>query len=239
MAPTKRRVSKRVVKAKNTEPIIKVQNLKKTYWAGKVAVHAVQGVDLTVNAGDFLAIMGHSGSGKSTLMNILAFLDAPTSGEYHFDGERIETFDENYLADLRNSAIGFVFQQFHLLPRTTAIDNVRLPLQYAGVGKTEQLERAYEALQVVGLEDRADHKPNELSGGQQQRVSIARALVNNPSLIFCDEPTGNLDSKTSHEIMHILSELNQEGKTIIMVTHEEDIAEYAQKTIRMKDGKIL
>lgn len=220
-------------------PIIEVQNLKKTYWNGDVEIPAVRSVDLTVEKGDFLAIMGHSGSGKSTLMNLLAFLDVPTSGTYKFGGESIENFDEDYLADLRNATIGFVFQQFHLLPRTSALDNVRLPLQYAGISKQEQIERAVEALKVVGLADRMDHKPNELSGGQQQRVSIARALVNNPMLIFCDEPTGNLDSVTSHEIMEMLTALHDEGKTIIMVTHEDDVAAYAQKIIRMKDGVMV
>ncbi len=220
-------------------PIIEVENLKKTYWNGAVEVPAVRGVDLRVDKGDFLAIMGHSGSGKSTLMNLLAFLDVPTSGTYVFGGENIENFEEDYFADLRNATIGFVFQQFHLLPRTSALDNVRLPLQYAGVSKQEQIERAVEALRVVGLEDRMDHKPNELSGGQQQRVSIARALVNDPMLIFCDEPTGNLDSKTSHEIMEMLLQLHAEEKTIIMVTHEDDVAAYAEKIIRMKDGVIV
>ncbi len=220
-------------------PIIQVENIKKTYWNGAVEVPAVRGVDLRVDTGDFLAIMGHSGSGKSTLMNLLAFLDVPTSGTYVFGGENIQDFDENYFAELRNATIGFVFQQFHLLPRTSALDNVRLPLQYAGVSKQEQIERAVEALRVVGLEDRMEHRPNELSGGQQQRVSIARALVNDPMLIFCDEPTGNLDSKTSHEIMEMLLQLHEEEKTIIMVTHEDDVAAYAEKIIGMKDGVIV
>lgn len=226
-------------KKEKKEPVIEVKHLKKTYWNGSVAIPAVKSVDLTIEEGEFVAIMGHSGSGKSTLMNMLAFLDAPSSGTYHFGGENINDFEDDYLADLRNATIGFVFQQFHLLPRTSAIDNVRLPLMYAGVKKKEQIERAYEALKRVGLEDRIYHKPNELSGGQQQRVSIARALVNDPMLIFGDEPTGNLDSTTAQEVMGIFTGLHKEGKTIIMVTHEDDIADYAQRKIRMKDGEII
>lgn len=222
-----------------TVPLIEVKNLKKTYYNGTVGIPAVRDVDAVIQEGEFVAVMGHSGSGKSTLMNMLAFLDAPTSGTYHFDGENIRDFSDDYMADLRNAAIGFIFQQFHLLPRTTSLDNVRLPLQYAGVPRAEQIERSMEALKKVGLEDRMYHRPNELSGGQQQRVSIARALVNNPRLLFCDEPTGNLDSSTSEEVMEILSGLHKEGKTIIMVTHEDYIADYAQRTIRMKDGKIV
>lgn len=228
-----------MVMSHTPEQLIVVEGLVKTYETGSVPVPALQGVTLTVFEGDFIALMGPSGSGKSTLMNILAFLDVPTSGHYRFAGIDINTFNEEYRATLRNATLGFVFQQFHLLPRTTAIDNVRLPLQYAGVSVAEQKERAIAALKKVGLEDRIHHKPNELSGGQQQRVSIARALVNNPIILFCDEPTGNLDSRTSHEIMDIFTALNNEGKTIIMVTHEEDIARYAQKTIHVKDGKIV
>lgn len=222
-----------------TQPLIQIQNLQKIYKSGSVVVPAVRGVDLTINEGEFVAMMGPSGSGKSTLMNLLAFLDAPTSGTYTFAGQDITNFDSDYLAALRNATIGFVFQQFHLLARTTAIDNVRLPLLYAGVKRAEQIERATAALKKVGLEDRMHHKPNELSGGQQQRVSIARALVHEPKVLFCDEPTGNLDSKSSYEIMEILTNLHNEGKTIIMVTHEPDIAKYAERTIHMKDGKII
>lgn len=220
-------------------PLIEVAGLTKVYGEDDLEVAAVRGVDVTIQQGEFVAIMGPSGSGKSTFMNLLAFLDAPTSGTYLFGGRNIVSFDEAYRAELRNATIGFVFQQFHLLPRTSAIDNVRLPLLYAGVSRAEQLERAIAALIRLGLEDRLYHKPNELSGGQQQRVSIARALVNNPVLLFCDEPTGNLDTRTSKEIMEIFTSLHREGRTIIMVTHEEDIAAYAQRIIRMKDGQIV
>lgn len=220
------------------EPLIEVRKLTKTYWNGEVAIPAVRGVDVTIEHGEFVALMGHSGSGKSTLMNMLAFLDSPTSGSYKFAGEDITTFEDDYLAQLRNATIGFVFQQFYLLPRTSALDNVRLPLMYAGVKKAEQKQRAYEALEKVGLKDRIYHKPNELSGGQQQRVSIARALATNPMLLFADEPTGNLDSKTSIEILEIFQTLHKEGKTIIMVTHEPEIADGASRKIYMKDGNI-
>ncbi|HLD21537.1 MAG TPA: ABC transporter ATP-binding protein [Patescibacteria group bacterium] len=223
---------------KKNVPLIQLKHLKKTYWNGKVAIPAVRDVNLTIYDGEFVALMGSSGSGKSTLLHMLAFLDAPTSGTYTFNGEDILEFQDDYLATLRNATIGFVFQQFYLLPRTTAIDNVRLALLYAGVKRTEQQKRAYAALCTVGLEERIYHRPNELSGGQQQRVSIARALVNNPSVIFCDEPTGNLDSKTAHEIMDILKKLHAGGKTIIMVTHDHTVARYAERIIHMKDGLI-
>lgn len=220
-------------------PLVEVVNLTKTYWNGSVAIPAVRGVNLTIHEGEFVALMGPSGSGKSTFMNLLAFLDAPTSGEYRFAGKDITDFDDDYLAELRNAVIGFVFQQFHLLPRATALDNVTLPLLYAGVRKSVARVKAAELLEKVGLADRMYHKPNELSGGQQQRVSIARALVNDPLVLFGDEPTGNLDSKTSVEIMNIFTKLHKEGKTIIMVTHEDDIAAYAQKTITLRDGVIV
>lgn len=225
-------------KKEKSEPLIEVKKLTKTYWNGEVAIPAVRGVSLTIDQGEFVALMGHSGSGKSTFMNMLAFLDVPSSGSYHFAGEDITTFEEDYRAELRNATLGFVFQQFYLLPRTTALDNVRLPLMYAGVKKKEQKERAYAALEKVGLKDRIYHKPNELSGGQQQRVSIARALATDPLLVFADEPTGNLDSETSEDILGIFQGLHKEGKTIIMVTHEPDIAAGAERQIHMKDGKI-
>ncbi len=220
------------------DPLIEVHKLTKTYWNGDIPIRAVRGVNLTIKEGDFIALMGPSGSGKSTFMNLLAFLDAPSSGRYIFSGSDIKDFDDDYLAELRNAVIGFVFQQFHLLPRTSALDNVALPMLYAGIRKRRAREHAYEMLKKVGLEDRIYHKPNELSGGQQQRVSIARALINEPKVIFCDEPTGNLDSKTSIEIMDILKKLHKEGKTLIMVTHEPHIAKYASRTIYMKDGSI-
>ncbi|MFA5995522.1 MAG: ABC transporter ATP-binding protein [Patescibacteria group bacterium] len=219
--------------------LIQVAELTKTYWNGKLAVTAVKSANLTVAHGEFIALMGPSGSGKSTLMNLLAFLDAPTSGTYSFNGVDIVNFNEDYRAALRNTVIGFVFQQFHLLPRTTALENVMLPLLYAGVKKPEARQRAWQMLAKVGLAHRYTHFSNELSGGQQQRVSIARALVNNPLVLFCDEPTGNLDSATSKDIMVLITKLHHEGKTIIMVTHEPDIAEYAQKKIHMRDGVII
>lgn len=220
-------------------PVINARHLCKTYFSGDVAVDAVRDVSLTIREGEFVALMGPSGSGKSTLMNLLAFLDAPTSGSYEFAGINITSFNEDYRASLRNQMIGFIFQQFHLLPRTSALDNVRLPLVYAGSSRCEQRERAYELLLKVGLGERIYHRPNELSGGQQQRVSIARALAHRPKVLFCDEPTGNLDSKTSQEIMEIIKGLYEEGNTIIMVTHEEGIAEYARRTLHMKDGQII
>lgn len=224
---------------KSTEPLISIRGLAKTYGTEELPVHALRSVDADIHPGEFVAIMGASGSGKSTLLSLLAFLDTPTAGTYQFAGQDITDFDDSYLATLRNATIGFVFQQFHLLPRTSALENVRLPLMYGGVKKAQQITRATAALKKVGLENRMDHTPNELSGGQQQRVSIARALVNNPAIVFCDEPTGNLDSPTARDIMEILSRLHKEGKTIIMVTHEDDIAAYAERIIHMKDGKII
>ncbi|MDP3970845.1 MAG: ABC transporter ATP-binding protein [bacterium] len=219
-------------------PIIHIRRLTKTYWNGDVAIPAVRGVDLDIEEGDFVSLTGPSGSGKSTLMNLLAFLDAPDSGTYQFGGQDITAFDEDYRAELRNAVIGFVFQQFFLLARTTALDNVAMPLMYAGKKKRQAREQAYDVLQKVSLEHRIYHNPNELSGGQQQRVCIARALVNNPRIIFCDEPTGNLDSKTAKEIMDIFDKLNDEGKTIVMVTHEPSIAKHAKTQLCMKDGKM-
>ncbi len=220
------------------EPIIDIKDLKKTYIMGTTQVHALQSVSLQIRKNEYVALMGPSGSGKSTLMNLLGCLDTPTSGEYFLNGSNVSTMTDSELAEIRNKEIGFVFQTFNLLPRLSALENVALPLVYAGVSKTRRLERAEEVLKAVGLGDRMDHKPNELSGGQRPRVAIARALVNSPSIILADEPTGNLDSKTSIEIMQILGALHQQGNTIILVTHEPDIAMYARRVVRMRDGLI-
>ena len=218
--------------------LIDVRSLVKTYEIGKIQVNALNGVDVQINDNEYVAIMGPSGSGKSTLMNILGCLDTPTSGEYQFGGEQVSTMNDDQLADIRNRKIGFVFQTFNLLPRANALHNVELPLIYAGVATVKRRDMAKKALQRVGLGDRMDHKPNELSGGQRQRVAIARALVNNPSIILADEPTGNLDSKTGEEIMAVLEELNRQGNTIILVTHDEHIASHAHRIIRLRDGLI-
>ena len=219
-------------------PLIETDNLVKTYQMGAEQVHALRGVSITINKGEYVAFMGPSGSGKSTLMNIVGALDTPTSGTYVLNGKAVARMSDNELAEIRNREIGFVFQTFNLLPRSTSLDNVALPLLYAGVGRKDRDKRAMGALESVGLGNRATHKPNELSGGQRQRVAIARALVNRPSIILADEPTGNLDSRTSYEIMGLFDELHQDGNTIIMVTHEEDIAAYAHRIIRLKDGVI-
>jgi len=220
--------------------IIELQNLVKTYKIGDGEVRALQGVSYTVDDGDFLAIMGPSGSGKSSLMNILGCLDKPTSGTYFLEGQDVSTFDKNALARVRNRKIGFVFQTFNLLSRTTALENVELPLLYTSAHSRERHERALAALDSVGLLDRARHKTNQLSGGEQQRVAIARALLNSPTLILADEPTGNLDTKTSNEIMDVFTKLNVEkGITMVMVTHETDIACYARKRIYLRDGQIV
>ncbi|MGA1582172.1 MAG: ABC transporter ATP-binding protein [Saprospiraceae bacterium] len=218
--------------------MISVQNLRKTYQMGTQLVHALQSVTLDIHNNEYVALMGPSGSGKSTLMNLLGCLDTPTSGEYYLNGTNVSTMTDDELADVRNKDIGFVFQTFNLLPRLTALENVALPLVYSGLGRTARNEKARKALEAVSLGDRMTHKPNEMSGGQRQRVAIARALVNDPAIILADEPTGNLDTKTSLEIMQIFDEIHQQGNTIILVTHEEEIAEYAHRVIRLRDGLV-
>jgi putative ABC transport system ATP-binding protein len=222
-------------------PAIQIDDLTKVYKVGETEVHALRGVTYQVEAGEFLAIMGPSGSGKSTLMNIVGCLDKPTSGQYLLEGEEVSTFDRDKLARIRNQKIGFVFQTFNLLPRTSALENAELPLLYSShINSKQRTELALKALESVGLKDRAHHKTNQLSGGEQQRIAIARALLNSPSLILADEPTGNLDTKTSAEIMQIFTRLNEDKKiTLVMVTHEPDIACYAKKRIYMRDGKII
>ncbi|MBO0959352.1 ABC transporter ATP-binding protein [Neobacillus sp. MM2021_6] len=217
---------------------MKLSEITKVYGKGSLEVPVLHGIDLTIEDGEFVAIMGPSGSGKSTLMNIIGFLDYPTSGTFELNGEKVDSAKESALARLRNEHIGFVFQQFFMFPRDNAIKNVASPLIYAGVSKRERTERAKQMLVKVGLEDRMKHLPNQLSGGQKQRVAIARALVNNPTIILADEPTGALDSKTSEQIMRLFMQLNEEGKTVILVTHEEEIASYANRVITLKDGMI-
>lgn len=221
-----------------SEWLIEAKGLAKTYKMGQEVIRALVSVDISVKRGEYVAFMGPSGSGKSTLMNIVGALDTPSSGKYILNGHDVSTMSESDLATVRNKEIGFVFQTFNLLPRYSALENVALPLVYAGYSRKERMEMALKTLTDVGLGNRADHKPNELSGGQRQRVAIARALVNNPSIILADEPTGNLDSKTSYDIMALFQELNQKGNTIIMVTHEEDIASYARRIVRLRDGII-
>jgi putative ABC transport system ATP-binding protein len=218
--------------------IITLVDIVKNFKVGTVVVEALRSVSLTIRKNEFVAIMGPSGSGKSTLMNILGCLDTPTSGSYVLNGEDVSKLDDNHLAEIRNRQIGFVFQTFNLLPRSTALENVVLPLIYAGITKTKRIERAMKVMEEVKLTDRIAHKPNELSGGQRQRVAIARALVNNPAIILADEPTGNLDSKTSIEILGVLEEIHRMGNTVIIVTHEEDIALHAHRIIRLMDGEI-
>mgnify|MGYP001424351329 FL=1 len=219
--------------------LINLSDIYKIYNVGGEEVRALDGVDLTINNNEYLAIMGPSGSGKSTMMNMIGCLDTPTSGIYHFEGEEVHIMDDAQLASIRNRKIGFVFQTFNLLPKASALHNVEIPLVYANIRKEKRIDMASKALKDVGLGDRMHHKPNELSGGQRQRVAIARALVNNPSIILADEPTGNLDSKSGHEIMEILDNLHSKGNTIILVTHEDDIAKHAKRTIRLFDGKII
>ncbi|MGD2067342.1 MAG: ABC transporter ATP-binding protein [Gemmatimonadota bacterium] len=218
--------------------IIRTEGIKKDYVLGAETVHAVRGVDLVIETGEFVAVMGPSGSGKSTFMNVLGCLDTPTAGKYWLNGQLVSQLDDDELAGVRNQQIGFVFQTFNLLPRATSLHNVELPLIYAGVGSKERRERAAAKLELVGLADRMDHKPPELSGGQRQRVAVARALVNEPALLLADEPTGNLDSVTGQDIMRVFVELNEEGQTILLVTHEHDIAEYARRQVHLRDGLI-
>lgn len=219
--------------------IIEIRQLKKDYHIGEVTVHALRGVDLQIKEGEFVAIMGVSGSGKSTMLNILGCLDKPTSGDYFLDGVNVNTMNKDELARLRNKKLGFVFQAYNLLPRTTALENVELPLFYnSRVKSKERLERSVNALEAVGLKSRMGHMPNQLSGGQQQRVAIARSLVNDPVLILADEPTGNLDTRTSYELMELFQDLNDKGRTIVFVTHEPDIARFAKRNVLFRDGKI-
>jgi putative ABC transport system ATP-binding protein len=220
------------------DSLIKITNIKRDFPLGNEIVYVLKGIDLDIKKGEYVALMGPSGSGKSTLMNILGCLDTPTSGTYILNGKHVSEMQDDELAGIRNKEIGFVFQTFNLMPRTTALDNVALPMVYAGFSKSERIERATEVLKQVGLDDRMDHKPNQLSGGQRQRVAVARALVNKPSIILADEPTGNLDSKTSVEIMNLFNEIHANGNTVILVTHEEDIAAYAHRIIRLRDGLI-
>jgi putative ABC transport system ATP-binding protein len=218
------------------QPVIHLSDIRKSYFMGKQELQVLKGISLDIMKNEYVALMGPSGSGKSTLMNILGCLDSPTSGTYILNGNDVSTMPDNELAEIRNKEIGFVFQQFNLLPRLTALENVALPLVYAGISKKLRNDMAMEVLRKVDLLDRSHHKPNEMSGGQCQRVAIARALVNNPSMILADEPTGNLDTKTSYEIMEIFNKIHHDGNTVVLVTHEEDISKYAHRIIRLRDG---
>lgn len=221
-----------------TNAILQLRGITRDFKLGAQTVHVLKGIDLDISKNEYVALMGPSGSGKSTLMNLLGCLDTPTSGSYELNGTDVSSLKDNALAEIRNSEIGFVFQTFNLLPRSTALENVALPLVYAGLSKEERLARAAEVLEQVGLADRMDHRPNQLSGGQRQRVAVARALVNKPALILADEPTGNLDSKTSIEIMKLFDDIQAAGNTVVLVTHEEDIAQHAKRVIRLVDGNI-
>ena len=221
-----------------TDAILQLRGITRDFKLGAQTVHVLKGIDLDIAKNEYVALMGPSGSGKSTLMNLLGCLDTPTSGSYELNGTDVSSLNDNALAEIRNSEIGFVFQTFNLLPRSTALENVALPLVYAGLSKEERLARAAEVLEQVGLADRMDHRPNQLSGGQRQRVAVARALVNKPALILADEPTGNLDSKTSIEIMKLFDDIQAAGNTVVLVTHEEDIAQHAKRVIRLVDGNI-
>lgn len=218
--------------------VIRLNNIVKNYRVGTVVVQALREVNLSINEGEYVAIMGASGSGKSTMMNVIGCLDTPTSGEYTLNGQEVARLSDDELAEIRNAEIGFIFQTFNLMPRNTALENVMLPLVYAGVKKQQRQERASKMLESVGLQDRMEHKPNELSGGQRQRVAVARALINKPAILLADEPTGNLDSKTSEEIMQLFAEIHKQGNTLVVVTHEEDIARHAHRIIRLKDGQV-
>ena len=220
------------------QPLIHARDLRKTYHVGGQVVHALDGLDLDIHANEYVALMGPSGSGKSTLMNMLGCLDSPTSGRCILNDQEVSRLEDDALADIRNREIGFVFQTFNLLPRYTALENVALPMVYAGMGKAERMARAEEVLHQVGLGDRMDHRPNELSGGQRQRVAVGRALVMKPSIVLADEPTGNLDTATSQEVMELFGDIQKAGNTVILVTHEEDIAAYAHRTVRLRDGRV-
>lgn len=226
------------IPAEESSNLIQIRNVTKLYVMGSEELYALKGISMNIARNEYVAIMGPSGSGKSTLMNILGCLDTPTSGDYFLNGKNVSEMDDDELAEIRNKEIGFVFQTFNLLPRSNALHNVELPLVYKGMPKADRIERAEQALFDVGLQDRMKHKPNELSGGQRQRVAIARALVNDPSIILADEPTGNLDTKTGQEIMELLEQLNLKGNTIIIVTHEEDIAQHARRIVKIRDGDI-
>ncbi len=220
------------------QEIIRLTDIGRRYIMGMEEIHAIKSISVNINRNEYVALMGPSGSGKSTLMNIIGCLDTPSKGQYILNNTDVSRMNDEQLAEIRNKEIGFVFQTFNLLPRSTALENVALPLVYAGVSKSDRLDRANEMLRLVGLQDRVHHKPNELSGGQRQRVAVARALVNNPSIILADEPTGNLDTKTSYEIMALFEEIHENGNTIILVTHEEDIARHAHRIVRLRDGLV-